>query len=255
MRVKAEKAVIKLGSESNTDGSGIRRERLAHYTSQIAERAQSGHQQVVTLSGAIATANAVLLNKRERADKRITPQMRATRGNAAFFDTWIRALDQRGVRAGEILVTHHELDYKPETESFIHTIEDYLDAGWVPLINENGSTDDKETKKLKYGGDNDGLAKEVADRIEADRIYFLTEVEGVFGADGKLIRVVDSSNIGEVLEAVGEAGVPGPGAGMRSKVDAAWSAAEKGRTAHIAYAGYNFEPIRNGTVGTLFVPH
>jgi glutamate 5-kinase len=250
-----EKAVVKLGSESNTNDSGIRLERLAHYTSQIAEQNRLGYQQVGVLSGAIATANTVLLSKKERENEKITPQMRATRGNAAFFHAWITALEQRGVSAGEVLVTHHELDFEPEAESFIHTVENYLEAGWVPLINENGSTDDKETKKLKYGGDNDGLAEVVADKIEADRIYFLTEVEGVFGADGKLIRIVDGSNIEEVLETVGEAGVPGPGAGMRTKVDAAWSAAEKGRMAHIAHAGYNFEPIRNGRVGTLFVPH
>lgn len=235
--------------------SGIRMDRLAHYTSQIAEQHRLGHEQAVVLSGAIAMANSVLLSEKERADKRITPQMRATRGNAAFFNTWITALDQRGVRSGEFVVTHHELDPGPEVESFDDTIEGYINVGWIPLVNENGSTDDKETKKLKYGGDNDGLAEVVADRINAGRVYFLTEVEGVFGADGKLIKVVDSSNIEQVFEAVGETGVPGPGAGMRTKVDAAWSAAEKGRTAHIAYAGYNLEPIKNGQVGTLFVPH
>ncbi len=208
----------------------------------------------MVLSGAIAMATAVLLSEEERDDERITPQMRATRGSDAFFGSWIAAFDRAGIRSGGFLVTHHELGYKPELESFDETVKGYMDMRWVPLINENGSTDDKETKKLVYGGDNDGLAEDVADRIGADRIYFLTEREGVIGRDGNVIEVVDENNIEEVLDVVGEAGVPGPGAGMRTKVDAAWEAAGKGRTAHIAYAGHDFEPIRAGDTGTLFVP-
>lgn len=236
------------------NGSGIRKDRQRHIVGQVAERRRAGDRIALVLSGAIAMANAVLLTEEERKDERITPQMRATRGSDAFFNSWRAAFDRRKIRAGGFLVTHHELDYRPEVESFAETVERYLNIGWVPLINENGSTDDKETKKLVYGGDNDGLAEDVADRIGADRIYFLTEVEGVIGRDGKVINVVDESNIEEVLDVVGEAGVPGPGAGMRTKVDAAWEAAGKGRTAHIAYAGYDFDPIRMGDTGTLFVP-
>lgn len=254
MSFSVEKSVVKLGTESNMDSDGVREDRQLHIVEQVAQRRRGGDRIAMVLSGAIAMANATLLNAEERADPRITQRMRATRGSDAFFSSWIAAFDRAGIRSGGFLVTHHELGYKPELESFDENVEDYMNLGWVPLINENGSTDDKETKKLVYGGDNDGLAEDVADRIGADRIYFLTEVEGVKGRDGKVIGLVDENNIEEVLDAVGEAGVPGPGAGMRTKVDAAWEAAGKGRTAHIAYAGYDFDPIRSGDTGTLFVP-
>lgn len=255
MSISVEKAVVKLGSESNVDDNGIRQDRLDHYIAQVAMQRRIGNRIAMVLSGAIAMAENEMMSEKELKDERITPQMRATRGSDAFFHRWIEAFDKKKIKAGGFLVTHHELDPGQEVESFHDTIEGYIEIGWVPLVNENGSTDDKETKKLKYGGDNDGLAGVVADRIGADRIYFLTEVEGVLDREGKLIRVVDSGNIEEVLDIVGEAGVPGPGAGMRTKVDAAWEAAANGRTAHIAYAGYEFEPIQSGETGTLFVPH
>lgn len=254
MSISVESAVIKLGTETNVNASGIRADRQQHIVGQVARQLRVGNRIAMTLSGAIRFAESMLLTEEERNNERITPQMRATRGSAGFMQSWINAFDMQGIRAGEFLITHHELAYEPEAKPFHETVEDYMAIGWVALTNENGSTDDKETKKLVYGGDNDGLAKEVAQRIDANRIYFLTERPGVIGLDGQVVKVVDESNIEEVLAAVGEAGVPGPGAGMRTKVDAAWEAAGQGRTAHIAYAGADFDSIQIGETGTLFVP-
>ncbi|HSW85111.1 MAG TPA: hypothetical protein VLF79_00655 [Candidatus Saccharimonadales bacterium] len=256
MSVTGERVVWKIGSNSNMDANGFRLDRLGHFANEFAEQIRAGHQPIAVLSGAVAMANAALLSTDEGEDERITDQMRATRGNAAFFNTWISALDAEDVRSGEFLVTHHELNFDPEANTFVHTIEDYLKLGWLPLINESGSTDDYETRKLVYGGDNDGLAEVVADKTKADRICFLTEEEGLIDSDGNLIKIVNASNTVEALEIAGHSeNIDSHRGGIRTKVEAALLAASMGRKAHIAHAKHSFQAIQKAEVGTLFVPH
>ena len=105
---QGEKIVWKIGSKSNVDDLGLRTDRLSHYADQFADQIERGNMPIGVISGAIAMANAMYLETEEKcSDEAITPQMRATRGNAAFFVTWIMALDNLGIKAGELLVTHH----------------------------------------------------------------------------------------------------------------------------------------------------
>jgi glutamate 5-kinase len=258
MSNQAEIVVWKFGSDSCTNDQGVDWQRLDHYASQFAEQATQGRAGIGVISGAVAVARA-MLGENYIQEEAITPQMLATRGNVPFFGAWDQALASKGLQTGELLITHHEIEDTREGKTFAGTIGDYIARGWVALINESGSTGDEETKKLAYGGDNDGLAEVVADRISADEICFMTEVDGVFDVDGKLIRVVNADNADVALRATNKGVYRGTrsknGKGdMKSKVEAALSAAKKGRIAHIAHAESSFEDVLNGK-GTLFVAH
>lgn len=252
----------KFGADTSTDENGIRWDRLDHFADQLDRQETLGRQNIATISGALATALAELGMTYEQAQEAgIEDHMLTTSGNIDFMAAWKHKLRSRGLRAGELLITHLELGQEQEGRSFRETAEDYLTRyRWIALVNESGSTGDEETKKLAYGGDNDGLGLEVGDATDVDVINFMTEVEGVFDTQNRLMREITADNFDEAMRATADGVYSGRKSkiskgGMRSKLSAAWEAAERGMIAHIASAASDFEDVLESRTGTLFLPH
>lgn len=254
----------KFGADTSTNQEGAIIPRLAYFSSQLATQERMGTENGLIVSGAVAVALAELGITYEEAQQNddLTDQMLATSGNIDFYASWKRELRRVNLRAGELLVTHHEIDDPQEERTFLGNLRKYLTTpGWIPLINESGSTGDEETKKLVYGGDNDKLAVAVALKLgDVDVINFMTETKGVFDTQNKLMREIDESNIEEALRATTNGSYKGRKSrtskgGMKSKVEAAWEASSKGIVAHIAHSTSDFQDVLDGETGTLFLPH
>jgi glutamate 5-kinase len=113
-----------------------------------------------------------------------------------------------------------------------------LEAGVVPVINENDAVADDE---IRFG-DNDRLAALVAHLVSADLLVLLTDAPGLLTADPRLDStaslIEEIVEVDQELEALaGGSGSARGSGGMASKLAAAKIAAWSGVRAVIAQAG------------------
>ena len=140
------------------------------------------------------------------------------------------------IHTAQVLLTQDNLTDANRFENISSTLENLLEFGTVPVINEN---DTVATEEIKFG-DNDTLAALVANLISADKLIILTDQKGVFDEDPRnnseanLIHKIRFDD--EKLERVAgkTSGSLGSG-GMYSKVMAAKQAAESKTPTHIAW--------------------
>src|SRR5205814_7560157 len=90
--------------------------------------------------------------------------------------TWTEVLSQRGMTAGQILVTPQDTEERRRYLNARSTIERLLEWRAVPVINEN---DTVATNEIRYG-DNDRLAARVATMVSADALVLLSDVDGLY---------------------------------------------------------------------------
>jgi glutamate 5-kinase len=131
-----------------------------------------------------------------------------------------------------------------------------LDAGAVPVINENDSV---ATQEIRFG-DNDRLAARVAQAARADAVLLLSDVDGLYDRHpseegAKLLPVVHgiTPEIRAMASSVSGSGM-GSG-GMISKLQAV-EIAEMAGIALVIGNGTQDQPLARvfGGVGTLFLP-
>lgn len=85
----------------------------------------------------------------------------------------------------------------------VNTINELLDMGVIPIVNEN---DTLAVAEIKFG-DNDTLSAITAAMVHADYLFLMTDVDGLYTAnprtnpDAKAIEVVDDI---DALQADGE---------------------------------------------------
>ena len=83
------------------------------------------------------------------------------------------------IHTAQVLLTQDNLTDANRFENISSTLENLLEFGTVPVINEN---DTVATEEIKFG-DNDTLAALVANLISADKLIILTDQKGVFDDD------------------------------------------------------------------------
>ena len=265
-----ELLVVKYGSSCVAGPDGIDQGRIDEYAGRLAEVSEA-YRVVVVSSGSIAVGTAMWEQGEAEAMDFLgddygtaefpNDQVLASLGSAPAVTAWQQALrrcradDGRLIRAGQIQVTHHEIRDKKEGLMLLDTMQDCLDSNVVSIVNENDALSDVEIKKLRYGGDNDGLARHVAAIMGANRLCLLTaEEEGLIDEKGNVIDIVKPRDVPRAMKLAGEAGKRGKG-GMRSKVQATVAAAASGIRAHIANPQWPIMEILDRQHGTYFPPH
>jgi glutamate 5-kinase len=238
--------VVKYGSASVTQDQMVNFERLEHYADSLAE--QSEHYGIIVVSsGAIAVGRGLwyVHTEENHGAGFLSQQSLATVGSGAVFSGWQAALWRRGLLAGQIQVTHKEIEDPDEGGMLQRVLEDNLTAGVVSVINENDALSDIEIAKLKYGGDNDGLAAHIAKAVKASRMCLLTEVDGLLDSRSQLVRTVEQDKLDAYLAMAGGARSNGRG-GMRSKFEAALTAAHSGIDSYIGHAAIRLQDVMDG---------
>ena len=148
-----------------------------------------------------------------------------------------RILGDRGLLAGQVLLTPHDFGVRSQYLHARETLRRLLDLGVVPIVNENDTVADDE---IRYG-DNDRLAALVSHLVSADVLVLLTDTLGLFTADPRLDEhaslIEEIAEVDAALESVaGGAGSARGSGGMASKLAAAKIAAWSGVRAVIAAA-------------------
>ena len=227
--------VIKIGSALLTnDGKGLDTVSIASWVEQIVELTKHDIDVILVSSGAIAEGMK-RLGWSERPDDIHQLQAAAAVGQMGLIQTYESLFAKHEIHTAQILLTHENLTNVDRYENISSTLDNLLELGTVPIVNEN---DTVATDEIKFG-DNDTLAALVANLVGANQLIILTDQGGVYDADprqddnAKLINKihVDDEKLTQVAGRTG--GSFGSG-GMYTKVLAAKKAAESNTTTTIA---------------------
>jgi glutamate 5-kinase len=214
--------MIKVGSSLLVDPipGVVKRDWLATLADDIAALHRAGADVLVVSSGAIALGRSVL-GLPKGPLKLEDSQAAAAVGQIALARTWSETLGDRGIKAGQILVTFADTEERRRYLNARATIERLLDLRAVPVINEN---DTVATSEIRYG-DNDRLAARVATMASSDLLILLSDVTGLYSAPpaedphAKLIPLV-AKITPEVEAMAGGAASALSRGGMRTKIEA-----------------------------------
>ena len=249
--------VVKIGSSLLVGKDGARRAWLEGLVAEIAQARARGQDVIVVSSGAIALGAARLgLDKGGRGSL-ADAQAAAAVGQIALSGLWADLLAAHGLTAAQLLLTLEDLEDRRRYLNATSTLARLLDAGAVPVINENDSV---ATEEIRFG-DNDRLAARVAQAARASAVLLLSDVDGLFDRNpaepgAQLLAQVHSVTPEIHAMATGGSSSGMGSGGMTSKLQAAEIAERAGIALAIA-SGLHDAPIARATaqgIGTLFLP-
>lgn len=249
--------VVKVGSALLVGPEGPRKAWIEALVAEIAEARARGQEVIVVSSGAIALGAKTLgLDKGGRGSL-ADAQAAAAVGQIALSGLWAELLARHGLTAAQLLLTLEDLEDRRRYLNATATLTRLLDAGAVPVVNENDSV---ATQEIRFG-DNDRLAARVAQAARANAVLLLSDVDGLYDRNPKdpaarLLPVVHG--VTAEIHAMADGGsASGMGSGgMTSKLQAA-EIAERAGIALVIANGTHDAPIARVIgqgIGTLFLP-
>ena len=254
----ARRVVVKIGSKLIAPrGQGLQTAWLEQLAREVAELRARRYEFIFVSSGAIA-AGVERLALSERPSTIARKQAAAAVGQGRLMAAYDAAFAPVKLLVAQVLLTHSDLSDRKRFLNARNTLTTLLEAGIVPIINEN---DTVAVEELKFG-ENDYLAALVTNLVGAHVLIILSSVEGFYTGDpltdpsATLVPVV--TDITPRLEAHAKAtgNTEGTG-GMVPKLAAAKQAAAHGVATVIASgqrAGVLTAVLSGSEVGTLFLP-
>lgn len=225
---KARRIVIKVGTSLLAPADGrVHARRFSELAAEMAELLDAGLELVVVCSGAVGLG----VRRLGDADRPATipeKQAAAAIGQIDLCRRFERAFARCGRIVGQLLLTHGGLSQRERFLNARHTLQELIRRGVVPLVNENDSV---ATEELRFG-DNDHLSALVVNSCGADLLVTLTDTDGLRnrppGEPGGR-RVGEVHEVTPQLMALaGGVGSALSSGGMRSKLEAARTAARFG---------------------------
>ncbi|MBC2663995.1 glutamate 5-kinase [Novosphingobium flavum] len=249
--------VVKVGSALLVAKDGPRRAWIEALVGELAAARARGQDVIVVSSGSIALGAGKLgLDKGGRGSL-ADAQAAAAVGQIALSGLWAELLGAHGITAAQILLTLEDLEDRRRYLNATATLTRLLEAGAVPVINENDSV---ATQEIRFG-DNDRLAARVAQAAHASAVLLLSDVDGLYDRNpkdpaAKLLAVVHGVTPEIHAMADGGSGSGLGSGGMTSKLQAA-EIADVAGIALVIGNGTRDAPIARVIeqgVGTLFLP-
>ena len=254
---EVKRLIIKVGSALLVEHGRPREAWLATLISEIAALRKSGTEVIVVSSGAIALGAAKLRLSRGGRGSLADAQAAASVGQVELARLWSQALAGHDLIAAQMLVTLDDLEDRRRYLNASATLERLIEAGAVPVINENDSV---ATEEIRFG-DNDRLAARVAQAAQAEGVLLLSDVDGLYDRNPKeagavLIKAVEGVTPEVIAMATYESTSGLGSGGMLAKLQAA-RIAERAGIALAIINGTHDAPIAralDAERGTLFLP-
>lgn len=214
---RRKKIVIKVGTKVITSRDrSLDKDHLKNMVNQVADVQDGGARAIVVTSGAIG-AGMWLLGMKKRPTGSISElQAAASVGQGHLMHLYSEYFRVRGYTVGQVLLTQEDFNDRRRYLNIRHTINALLERSVIPVINEN---DTVATDEIRCG-DNDRLSAMVADLCGADTLVILSDVEGLIGSDGKVVRFVESITP-ELFRLAGRSESDLGTGGMATKLEAA----------------------------------
>ncbi|KAK3368192.1 Aspartate/glutamate/uridylate kinase [Podospora didyma] len=223
--------VIKLGTSSIVDEKT--HEPLLSVLTLIVETAvklrKDGHKVIIVSSGAIGVGlRRMDVEKRPKHLSKL--QALAAIGQCRLMSLWDSLFNHLRQPIAQILLTRSDIADRSRYLNARNTINELLDMGVIPIVNEN---DTLAVAEIKFG-DNDTLSAITAAMVHADLLFLMTDVDCLYDKnprthlDAQPIEVVE--DISALVADVSSAGSSLGTGGMSTKIVAARLATSAGVT-------------------------
>jgi glutamate 5-kinase len=230
---KIKKIVIKIGTSSLTGrqrGEPINFQVLNKLATATMEIQKEGIKVIIVSSGAMGLGVAKLglenielsLGNHNAHDIVVFKQALTAVGQVELMKAYETVFRNYSQHVGQVLLTHSGLDMKDSNETVCSTIQKLLALDIIPIINANDTVTSAE---IEFG-DNDSLSARIACAVKADKLYVLTDQEGLYdkdpssNPDAKLIHKVEKIT-SEIKAIAGGSSTKVGFGGMKSKIMAA----------------------------------
>ncbi len=249
-RKKPKRITIKVGTRVLTgEDNRIDEKIIASLAEQVSDLMERKIEVLLVTSGAIG-AGLGLLARAKKSKSLSELQAIASIGQNHLMDLYNKYFSKKKVLTGQILLTQDDFNDRKRFLNIRYTINSLFKLNALPLINEN---DTVATDEIKCG-DNDRLSSLVADAVNSDMLIILTDVDGLYDHDGKVIDSVEHINKGIKSFCRGK-GCEISSGGMISKLESIKAASNAGIEGFIA-CGKKKDIIRDiisgKKVGTRF---
>ena len=226
---KLQCVVVKIGSSLLVDETGtLRHEWMQSLAEDISTLRQQDTQVILVSSGAVALGRQAL-NASKKTLTLPEKQAAAACGQPLLVAAWQKAFSDQSLTAAQLLITPDVTENRRAYLNARNTLNTLLQAGAIPIINENDTT---ATAELRYG-DNDRLAARVAQMAGADALILLSDVDGLYTSnpqkDTNATLLTEITEITPEIEAMAgdSTNIHGSG-GMATKIEAAKIATKSG---------------------------
>jgi glutamate 5-kinase len=254
---RAKRIVIKVGSSSLTyQNAKLNLRRIEKLIREIVDLKNQDKEVILVSSGAVAAGQGEL-DLAERPQTIPEKQALAAIGQGILMKTYQKLFSEYGQKVAQVLLTQKDLTDRKRYLNSRNTLNQLLNYGVIPVINEN---DTVAVEEIKFG-DNDTLSALVSSLIDADLLIILSDIDGLYTADprhdptAKLLSRID--DISHEIEALaGDAGTKRGTGGMITKIRAAKVSTRSGIPLIIANGSLDnvLSQITQGVeVGTLFL--
>jgi glutamate 5-kinase len=249
--------VIKVGTSSLTRSDGkIALGAIATLVESIVDLSAQGYSTILVSSGAVGVGCA-RLGMTNRPSQIALKQAAAAVGQGRIMRVYDDLFGQYGLVVAQVLLTRSDLDSRQSYKNISNTLQQLLQLGVIPIINEN---DTVAVDELKFG-DNDTLSARVASLVEAQWLFLLTDVDRLYSADPRSCPAAQPiervQSIAELEVDTGGRGSQWGTGGMVTKIAAAKIATSAGVTTVITNGNQpsNMVKILAGeSIGTIFAP-
>ncbi len=241
-----KRVIVKIGSRALRQSPTI----FADIAAAADQAFRSDQELVVVSSGAVRFGSEVLGFK-ERPQDLSRLQAAASIGQPILMDAYRNACGAYGLAAGQLLLTRADFRDRERYLNARSALESLLAFRCLPVVNENDAVG---TSEIEFG-DNDQLAAMVANLVDADLLVMLSSVDGLLDASGAVVSEV--SSLQQAIALVSDEKTAEGLGGMKSKLEAAFRASERGTPVLIgnAFRAGGLQRILEGkALGTRIVP-
>ncbi len=254
-----KRIVVKLGSNVITAENSLNVPVMESISRQISSLMDQGLEVILISSGAMAAGIRKMGLSRRPAE---IPKRQAISaiGQSEVMNTYEHTFGRFDKKVAQILLTSEDLNNRTRYLNARNTLNTLIEWKVIPIINENDTITVDDIKV----GDNDNLAAMISLLMDADLVFILTDIEGLYDKDPRkflheatLIEKVTSfdSTIDSYADSI--PGTLGTG-GMFSKIQAAKKLTSSGIPMIIARGDAPDVLLRlfdnPNALGTYFVP-
>ncbi|MDF5719199.1 MAG: glutamate 5-kinase [Rhizonema sp. PD37] len=253
--------VVKIGTSSLTqpETGQLALSTIATLAETLSHLRRIGHRVILVSSGAVGVGCA-RLGLTERPKAIALKQAVAAIGQGRLiriYDDLFTTLQQP---IAQVLLSRSDLVRRSHYLNIYNTFKELLALGVIPVVNEN---DTVAVEELKFG-DNDTLSALVANVVQADWLFLLTDVDRLYSADPRSVPDAQPislvKNIKELAQLQVNTGTQGSQwgtGGMLTKISAAKIATASGAYTVITEGRFPnniLKIIQGEPIGTHFEP-
>jgi len=253
----AKRIVVKIGSNVITAKNSLDLEVIDAISGQISTLMDKGMEVILVSSGAQA-AGLRKMGLTARPNEMPKRQAIAAMGQIGLMMAYENSFARRDKKVAQILLTAEDLNNRKRYLNARNTLNTLMEWKVIPVINENDTIMVEEIKL----GDNDNLSAMIALLMDADFLFILTDIEGLYDKDPRQFpdaRLI--SKVGSFKKEIEAYAGHIPGAlgtgGMLSKIKAAKKVTSAGIPMIVAKGSIQNVLLRlfeGNPQGTYFVP-